>query len=142
MIWVYGHEGNTAYVLALTALRSITTRLPHWALAGFCQLMTGVVDMYIALCRLTRLPLPLRDYLLNTLARVTRRERLLTIYDQLNPSYVKYYRRNEVAEMLERAGFVDVELHHRRGYSWTASGTKPVPYRGENENPPASSSAQ
>lgn len=126
VIWVYGYEGNAAYVLGLTALRSVTTRLPHWALAGFCQLLTGLVDAYIALCRLTRLRLPMRDYLVNTLARVTRRERMLTIYDQLNPSYVKYYRRNEVAEMLERAGFVDVELHHRRGYSWTASGTRPA----------------
>ncbi|MFP8878636.1 MAG: class I SAM-dependent methyltransferase [Myxococcota bacterium] len=140
VIWVYGHEGNAAYVLALTALRSITTRLPHWALAGFCQLMTGVVGCYIALCKLTELPLPLRDYLVNTLARLTRRERVLTIYDQLNPSYVKYYRRSEVADMLERAGFADVELYHRRAYSWTATGTRPAA-QGENlRNPSASSS--
>ncbi len=125
VIWVYGHEGNEAYVLALAALRSVTTRLPHWALAGLCHLLTGVVDLYIGLCKLTGLPLPLRDYLVNTLARVTRRERMLTIYDQLNPSYVKYYKRDEVAEMLERAGFRDVQLHHRRGYSWTAIGTRP-----------------
>jgi len=125
IIWVYGREGNEAYVLALSALRAVTTRLPHWALAAVCHLLTGVVDAYIGVCRLTGLPLPLRDYLVNTLARVTRRERMLTIYDQLNPSYVKYYRRNEVTEMLERAGFRDIQLHHRRGYSWTAIGTRP-----------------
>ena len=62
--------------------------------------------------------------MINTLARVTRRERMLTIYDQLNPTYVKFYRREEVVEMLESAGFGDVELHHRRGYSWTAIGTR------------------
>jgi SAM-dependent methyltransferase len=142
VIWVYGSEGNAAYVLGLTALRSITTRLPHWALAGFCHLMTGVVDAYIALCRLTQLPLPLRDYLVNTLARVTRRERMLTIYDQLNPSYVKYYRRDEVAGLLENAGFGDVELHHRRGYSWTARGTKLASLEENRETRSASSSVQ
>jgi len=31
-----------------------------------------------------------------------------------------------VREMLEWAGFRDVRLHHRSGYSWTALGVKPV----------------
>ena len=51
---------------------------------------------------------------------------MLTIYDQLNPSFVKFYRGPEVKEMLERAGFRDVALHHRSGYSWTALGIKPA----------------
>ena len=66
----------------------------------------------------------MRDYVLNTLARVSRDKRKLTIYDQLNPSYAKYYRAAEVREMLERAGFRDICLHHRRGYSWTAVGER------------------
>lgn len=47
------------------------------------------------------------------------------IYDQLNPAYAKYYRRDEARALLEDAGFQDVRLHHRHGYSWTVLGTHP-----------------
>jgi SAM-dependent methyltransferase len=105
VIWVYGKEGNRLYVALVQALRAL-------------------VDAYIFACRW--IPLPMRDYMLHTLSRVSRDKRKLTIYDQLNPTYAKYYRGEEVREMLERAGFRDVRLHHRRGYSWTALGVKPA----------------
>ena len=57
-------------------------------------------------CRI--LPLPLRDYMLHTLARVSRDKRKLTIYDQLNPSYVRFYARDEVRELLQAAGHPDL----------------------------------
>lgn len=123
VIWVYAVEGNRLYVAAVTALRAITTRLPHRALAAVCWGLGWLLDAYILLCRW--LPLPMRDYMRNTLARVSRDKRRLTIYDQLNPSYARYHRRQEVQQMLEQAGFTDVRLHHRRGYSWTASGRNP-----------------
>jgi SAM-dependent methyltransferase len=124
VIWVYGKEGNRLYVALVQALRAVTTRLPHFALAFLCSALTILVDAYIFACRW--IPLPMRDYMLHTLSRVSRDKRKLTIYDQLNPTYAKYYRGEEVREMLERAGFCDVRLHHRRGYSWTALGVKPV----------------
>jgi SAM-dependent methyltransferase len=124
VIWVYGKEGNRLYVALVTALRAVTTRLPHFALAALCGVLTLLVDAYIFACRW--LPLPMRDYMLHTLSRVSRDKRRLTIYDQLNPTYAKYYRGEEVREMLERAGFRDVRLHHRRGYSWTALGVRPA----------------
>jgi SAM-dependent methyltransferase len=124
VIWVYGREGNRLYVAAVQALRAVTTRLPHAVLAALCSVLTRLVDVYIFACRW--LPLPMREYMRNTLSRVSRDQRKLTIYDQLNPSYARYYGAGEVREMLERAGFRDVRLHHRRGYSWTALGVRPV----------------
>lgn len=124
VIWVYGREGNGAYLAALGCLRALTTRLPHAALAALCGALEGVASLYTRLCKGSGGRLPLSDYLLHTFSRVSRRERVLTIYDQLNPRYVKYHRREEVAGMLRDAGFDDVKLHHRRGYSWTAIGTK------------------
>jgi hypothetical protein len=47
------------------------------------------------------------------------------MYDQLNPAYAKYYTRTEAIDLLERAGFVNVRVHHRHGYSWTVIGEKP-----------------
>jgi len=122
VIWVYGKEGNGAYLFLLNTLRAFTTRLPQKALAGLCQVLTVLVDIYGLACRV--LPLPLRSYVLGTLNRVSRSDRTLTIYDQLNPTFVRYYERDEVIEMLREAGFEDIALHHRRGYSWTALATK------------------
>jgi SAM-dependent methyltransferase len=122
IVWVYGVEGNGAYLALVRTLRVVTTRLPHAALSALCSLLNACLDVYLLLCRW--LPLPLRDYARNTLARVSRDKRRLTIYDQLNPSYAKYYTRDEARALLERAGFRDVRLHHRRGYSWTAMGVK------------------
>jgi hypothetical protein len=59
------------------------------------------------------------------LAKFPAHVRRLTIYDQLNPAYAKYYTRSEAEALLVEAGFVDVKLYHRHGYSWTAVGTRP-----------------
>jgi hypothetical protein len=44
-------------------------------------------------------------------------KRYLVIYDQLNPAYTEYYRQAEARQLLERAGFEDIVLYHRHGYS-------------------------
>jgi len=124
LIWVYGKEGNELYVACVQAVRKVTTRLPHAALAALCDVLNLLVGGYIFACR--RLPLPMRDYMRNTLARVSREQRRLTIYDQLNPTYARYYQGPEVRALLERAGFTDVQLHHRRGYSWSALAVRPA----------------
>ena len=43
----------------------------------------------------------------------------LVIYDQLKPAYAKYYTCEEARALFEDAGYSDVTLHHRHGYSWT-----------------------
>ncbi|MBW2667673.1 MAG: class I SAM-dependent methyltransferase [Deltaproteobacteria bacterium] len=124
LIWVYGKEGNELYVGFVKVVRAVTTRLPHAALALVCSALNLLVDIYLFACRW--LPLPMRAYMRGTLARVSREQRKLTIYDQLNPSYARYYLGPEVKALLERAGFSDVQLYHRRGYSWTAMGVRPA----------------
>jgi SAM-dependent methyltransferase len=122
VIWVYGVEGNRAYLALLRALRAFTTRVPHAVLDALCRVLNALLGVYIWLCRW--LPLPLRDYARGTLARLSPEKRHLTIYDQLNPSFVRFFREAEVRAMLEQAGFRDVRLYHRRGYSWTALGVR------------------
>lgn len=124
LLWLYGFEGNENYLRLIEPLRSITKRLPHRILQGICALMNLILDAYIFLCRF--LPLPMRQYMRNVLARLPRSVRGLTIYDQLNPAYAKYYRREEAEALLQRAGFEDVRVYHRHGYSWTVSGRKPA----------------
>ena len=71
---------------------------------------------YIGLCRI--LPLPMRAYMRGVLAQFTRPVRRLTIYDQLNPAYAKYYTRAEAETLLAQGGFVDIQLYHRRAKAW------------------------
>jgi SAM-dependent methyltransferase len=124
-VWLYGHEGNELYLAMVGPLRSVTTRLPHAALATISGLLTVPLSVYAAACAV--LPLPLRDYMLSVIRRLSWKKRYLNIYDQLNPAYARYYRRDEAVALLGNAGFVDVRIHHRHGYSWTVAGERPRP---------------
>jgi len=50
--------------------------------------------------------------------------RVVTVFDQLNPEYAKYYTKDEARSLLESNGFVDVKLYHRHGCSWTVMGVR------------------
>lgn len=122
-IWLYGREGNEVYVNARKVVAFVTSALPHRALADFVWLLYWPTALYAAACRV--LPLPLRRYFTEVYARLTPEKRRLTLYDQLNPSYAKYYWGVEVRALLQDAGFVDIELFHRHEYSWTAVAVRP-----------------
>ena len=122
LVWLYGREGNESYLRFAEPLRRLTTRLPHSTLVGLSYALNFGLDGYIALCRV--LPLPMRAYMRNILARFPRRIRRLTIYDQLNPAYAKYYTFDEAQALLASAGFKDVQLYHRHKYSWTVIGRR------------------
>lgn len=121
-IWLYGKEGNELYLSIFGPLRRITARLPGPVLSVLCHVLTAGLDIYRFFCRF--LPLPLRDYVINVIGRFDRSKRYLVIYDQLNPAYAKYYTRTEAIQLLENAGFINVEAYHRHGYSWSVAGVK------------------
>jgi len=122
-IWVYGREGNEVYVGAQRVLGLITSRLPHGLLAALVWLLYFPAAVYTALCRI--LPLPMRRYFVEVYGKLTPGKQRLNLYDQLNPAHAKYYWEQEVRALLQDAGFVDVRLFHRHGYSWTAVAIKP-----------------
>ena len=122
-VWIYGEEGNSLYLFFIRPLRAITSRLPHFLLVMFCYFMGILLSTYAYLCKF--LPLPMRKYMCGVILPQTYHERVLTIYDQLNPAYAKYYTRDEALQLLKRAGFVDIEIYHRLEYSWSIIGTKP-----------------
>ena len=123
VVWLYAAEGASLVRGGVAALRSFTTRLPHAGLRALCAALDRGLDLYLFGCRY--LALPMRDYMLQVFARLSRDKRRLTLYDQLNPSYVRYYTREELAGLLARCGFEEIRLHHRHGYSWSAVATRP-----------------
>ena len=122
-VWVYGKEGNGLYLALIRPLRIITKRLPHFMLAFLAEMIYWPLVLYIKFCH--RLPLPLREYTLSVLEKMSPEKRRLIIYDQLNPEYAKYYTRVEAEKLLLDARFEDIRIHHRHGYSWTVIGRKP-----------------
>lgn len=122
VIWLYGREGNELYLRFAEPLRKLTKRLPHALLLALAVPLYLLLEAYILLCRV--LPLPMHAYMVNVPGRFPPKIRFLTIYDQLNPAYAKYYTKAEARALVEAAGFKNVQLYHRHGYSWTVSGEK------------------
>lgn len=122
-VWLYGREGNRLYLALLGPLRVVTKRLPHAFLAALVRVADLALVGYVALCRF--LPLPLRGYMREVIARLDGPKRRLTIYDQLNPAHAKYYTRAEAVGLLTQAGFQEIAVHHRHGYSWSVMGIRP-----------------
>ena len=124
LVWLYGKEGNSIYLALINPLRIFTKRMPHFVLVILVEIIYWPLVFYIKFCHV--LPLPLRDYMLSILQKMSPEKRRLIIYDQLNPSYSKYYTRFEAEKLLSDGKFVNIRVHHRHGYSWTVIGTKPI----------------
>lgn len=125
LVWLYGREGNRTYLAIALPLRWLARRLPSAMLVSLSRMInTALLKPYIGLCR--HLPLPLGDYLVNVFDKMSNDARTLIVYDQLRPAYAKYYTRADATRLLESAEFVDIQVHHRHGYSWTVIGTKPA----------------
>ena len=122
-VWLYGREGNGAYLAVIEPLRAVTKRMPHRMLALLCYILDAIVMVYTAASRVV--PLPLRHYLQTVYSRLELDKRRLVIYDQLNPAYAKYYREDEARALLEQNGFKNVRTYHRHGYSWSVTGETP-----------------
>jgi len=123
VIWLYGRENNGLYLAFMHTLRLITVPLPDRGLDMLCGAMVHMVRAYSCLSRVV--PLPLRGYLRGYIDKVGDNTVKMVIYDQLDPHCVKYYRRQEAIDLLEKKGFSDVRAYHHQKYSWTVTGTKP-----------------
>jgi len=123
LIWVYSREGNELYLAIAQPLRKITRSLPVWANNLLAGILYWPVLAYAHLARLIP-SLPLSAYLRKVFLRFAAEQRRLVILDQINPTWAKYYTREEAERLLRSAGFMDIQIHGRHGYSWTVIGTK------------------
>ena len=123
LIWLYGAEGNRLYLMFALPIRVLTQRMPDKMLWGFSAFLSWFLSAYIAICKAVPF-LPMRNYMKNVVGKWTPEVRKVTIYDQLNPAYAKYYSRKDAIALLEGEGFTNVQAYHRHGYSWTVIGTR------------------
>lgn len=122
-IWLYGREGNELYLGAVSPIRWLAQKCPDVLLAAVSWSTVPLLRLYQHLCGV--FSLPMRKYFRNHISRLDSRQLVATVFDQLNPAYAKYYTRTEAMHLLEGAGFQDIQIHHRHGYSWTVLGTRP-----------------
>ena len=122
VIWLYGKEGNELYLFIFNNLRKITKFMPDKLLNLFSIFLNLLLSVYIFLCKY--LNLPLRNYILNVIKKCSFEKRKYIIFDQLNPSYSKYYTRKDVVTLLSKSGFNKFEIVNRHQYSWTAIAEK------------------
>lgn len=123
LIWLYGKEGNELYLSLFQPLRALTAKLPDSILHLIAWSLLLPLNIYVQIAKI--FPVPMRKYMLQHIAKLNQYSRRITIYDQLNPTWAKYYTKQEAIELLSSAGFKDIQIFHRHSYSWTLIGTKP-----------------
>lgn len=122
LFWVYGLEGNETYLLFLNNLRKVTKKLPDFLLIITSHILTFFTYPYIFLCKIFNLPL--KGFMLTVMSKLDWKWKAFNIFDQLNPSYAKYYSKHEALNLMKSGGFNNIKIHNRHGYSWTVLGEK------------------
>ena len=120
IIWVYGKEGNKLYISLFRYIFFFTRYMPDKGLDRLSNFLQYLISFYGKIS--TKLPfdLPLKKYLENVFLPCGNLERKYIIFDQLNPSYAKYYKADELHSLLRNCGFEIVDFRRRHGYSHIA----------------------
>ncbi len=115
--WVYSKEGMEFYIFILKNLRRITSVMPDIILKIISQFMALLTYPYGFLCKF--FPLPLKKYFLTIFNKFSFKHKSLVIFDQFNPSFYKYFSRNELIGVLEKKGFKVESLVNTVGHQYT-----------------------
>lgn len=118
VFWVYGKEGNRAYLVFYRLASLFTKSMNSKALFWLCRGLAALTYPYVWLCKF--LPLPLRHYARNVYGKLGFETRALVFFDQLNPAFAKYYTEAELHQLVAATRFTRIsKIVHRHGYSWT-----------------------
>jgi SAM-dependent methyltransferase len=120
--WVYGKENQESYVFLQNVLRKITKVIPDFLLNYFSAFLALLLSINCILFK--KFNYPMKRYFENNFMKCNFKMRKYIIFDQLNPTYSKYYSKNEIESLVLLAGFKILSTTHRHGYSWTLILTK------------------
>ena len=96
--------------------------MPDLILKFLSHLLNIISYPYELLCKY--FPLPLRKYFIEVFGKCSFEKRNYIIFDQLNPSFSKYFKKKELISLLKESGFKKISIKHRHGYSWLAIAQK------------------
>lgn len=119
LVWVYGYEGNEILVRYVSPFREAFTSHLHPRLLHVLAYAVSIpFYLFIKV-------FPVRHPYLVQLKRFRFWHTHSILFDQLLPKIARYYRREEVEQLLRDAGLRDISLNHCNGVSWMGIGTKP-----------------
>lgn len=121
-ILAMSYEGNELYCAFAFPLRLLTTVIPDQMLHILCCMLAIPATVYGLMSRV--LPLPMHIYFNSVFNKMNWNDKVMLIFDQLNPSYARYYRRSELEQAFKNAGFTNLQVVHRYGYSWAICAEK------------------
>ena len=105
------------YILMLKNLRRITSIMPDFMLRVFSQFLAILTYPYGFLCKF--LPLPLKKYFVTMFNKFSFKHKSYVIFDQFNPSFYKYFSKEELTNELNEAGFKVESLVNTVGHQYT-----------------------
>jgi SAM-dependent methyltransferase len=121
MIWVYGYENIEFYVNVMNPVRKLAFSWMPLSVVRLLAILPAAV-LY-GLIRVGFTPIAylrmLRSFPFRHLHHI--------IFDQMLPKTANYWRRDEVIQLFEQAGLVDIRAVHVNEMSWTVTGAKPFP---------------
>ena len=123
VMWVYGYEGNEFYIFIYKFLSFFTTKINDNILEIIISFFNFLLIPYIYISRVSKY-FPMHSYLKNVFSKCTLEHRKFIIFDQLNPSYSKYYKKDECLNLLKSAGFKNIKIKRFNNYSWVLKGSK------------------
>lgn len=118
VVWLYGYEGNEAWVHFFRAVHPVLKRLPPGLVHALAYAVSAPIFAGLKLGMHRWLRLGNSQYL-DAVARFPFAHLHKIVFDQLLPDIARYYRREEVEALFSAEPWADVTVHHNRGYSWT-----------------------
>jgi len=129
-VWVYAREGNELYLALVAPLRKLCPRLPaplllllSRGLAVPVWLHAHTLGRWLGIRRDGSFRLPMAGYF-DLLRRLSFRDVVNIVHDQLTPQLARYYRRHEVEALFAGAGLTLVACETPRGNSYSAAGVR------------------
>ena len=68
--------------------------------------------------------LPMKKYLVERFMKNNFKNRTHIIFDQLNPEYAKFYKKEEICELIEKNGFTVEQTYDSAGNNWAVRAIK------------------
>jgi hypothetical protein len=100
-------------------LRPLLRLLPDKVLELFAIIARELIILYFQIGSLFfKRGFPLRSYLERVFMKCDKQSQKFIIFDQINPIYSKYYRKEEIISLVEECDLDVIEIYHRHGYSW------------------------
>ena len=115
--WVYSKEGMETYIFMLKNLRRITSIMPDFMLRIFSKFLALLTYPYGFLCKF--FPLPLKKYFVTMFNKFSFKHKSYVIFDQFNPSFYKYFTKEELTKELNETGFKVESLVNTVGHQYT-----------------------